>query len=590
MSSDALSRFNTREILQLLTQYLNINHIWIQSLVYIVLLLILYPIEKVALPYVVSTCIVKWQKGQSINTMYHACKWFFLFFLMIAIIWSILYFLGLNVQQHIGVDVREAMVKQLFKRYEMDQKEIALGEMNTHLNSVPWIFEQLFYKIVCYILPESIGLLVVAGYLTYVNVWLGVGSFVFLIMCVVYFSLFIHKSQHLAKNEYKQQTQFHQNTHNIVDNMAYIQTSQSESYELKRFEDQCKNYYQTRSLFCTQNTAFIFGFYVLKMCYIFFVVYLMYTCMTSKTVTVEQIVLYGSVFVILLSEEKDIDYVFKLVTELYNHTSKASVMLDNQSSTPKPSTHHAHVVSHQPVTQDVHSSSHTRLPSSTALHVQNLHFVHPESSISVVKNKTLSFECRRLHAIVGSSGSGKTTFAKLVSGIHSRPQSGHIFIHGKDCTDDAHTRRKKVMYLPQHVKLFEGSILDNIRYTHETMTHASVHRILNQFGVSDLLKGNAKSSTYLHRQVGIDGSGVSGGQKQIIILMRTYIDTVGKQKNSTYTEGKSVLILDEPTASLDDHMVDVVMNLLQRLKNTHTIIMITHNRYIAKQCDSFMQF
>ena len=90
------------------------------------------------------------------------------------------------------------------------------------------------------------------------------------------------------------------------------------------------------------------------------------------------------------------------------------------------------------------------------------------------------------------------------------------------------------MYLPQHVKLFEGSILDNIRYTHETMTHASVHRILNQFGVSDLLKGNAKSSTYLHRQVGIDGSGVSGGQKQIIILMRTYIDTVGKQKNSTY--------------------------------------------------------
>lgn len=583
-----VSDLRTKDLIELLTKYINMNNIWIQTVIYMILLIVLYPIEKVAIPYIASTCIVKWQKGDDPNVLFNACMWFFLFFCIMTIIWAVLYYLSLNVQQHIGVDVREAMVKELFERYQTQQKTIALGAMTTHLNNVPTILEQLYYKTVCYILPESIGLLVVACYFTYVNIWLGIGSFIFLFMCIVYFSFFIHKSQRFAKNEYQQQTHFHQNAHNIVDNLAYIQTSQSDDYEFKRFGKQCDTFYATRSRFCVQNTAFIFGFHVLKILYIAFVIYLLYRCMVYNKTSVRQIVLYGSVFVILLSEEKDIDYVFKLTTELYNYTSQASVMLDDQQDTS--------------ITTEIASPNMTHVAKSktpktlleqpfknNALSTQSLVFSHSQTSKPILHNKTVHFQNHQLHAIVGPSGCGKTTFATLVAGIHNTPTSGNIYIYGKDYTYDAPSRREMIIYLPQHIKLFEGSLLDNIRYTHEKMTHASVDKILQTFEVADILRGKYKSSTYLHRLVGVDGSNISGGQKQIIILMRTYIDTVIMAKNNSSVQ-KSIIILDEPTASLDDHMVSVVMKILQTFKTTHTIIMITHNQHIAKQCDSITVF
>ena len=579
----------TNERLQLLTKYLNIKNIWFQSLVYILLLFILYPIEKIAIPYIVSTCIVKWHKGDAPSVLSKACVNFIILFLVMTFIWGVLYYLGLNVQQHIGVDVREAIVKELFQQYQTEQKTVALGAMTTHLNNVPTILEQLFYKTVCYILPESVGLFVVACYFTYVNVWLGVGSLVFLIICTAYFVLFIHRSQQLAKNEYKQQTQFHQNAHNIVDNLAYIQTSQSDEYELSRFEKQCDSFYTTRSRFCIQNSSFIAGFHVLKILFMMFVVYVMYVSMVDKQASVRHIVLYGSVFVILISEEKDIDYVFKLITELYNFISRASVMLDEQrtgSSSASVTNHN--VPSSKPDLHHMTASQHMA-SSDVALSTESLAFRHPQSSQPIFQHKKVHFPVHQLHAIVGPSGSGKTTFAKLIAGIHNEPTSGQIYLHGNNYTHDAQTRRSMVMYLPQHIKLFEGSILDNIRYTHETMNHASVHNILESFGVADILKGKYKPSTYLHRQVGIDGGNISGGQKQIIILMRTYIDTV-IMVNSEQTTRKSILVLDEPTASLDDRMVGVVMKILQTFKRTHTIIMITHNLHIAKQCDSVTLF
>jgi ABC-type bacteriocin/lantibiotic exporter with double-glycine peptidase domain len=145
------------------------------------------------------------------------------------------------------------------------------------------------------------------------------------------------------------------------------------------------------------------------------------------------------------------------------------------------------------------------------------------------------------------------------------------------------------MYLPQHIKLFEGSILDNIRYTHTSLTHDDVHQVLVRFDVSSILQQTHPTHNYLDRSVGVGGSQVSGGQKQVIILMRTCIDTFLQHDHAVSTD-KSVLVLDEPTASLDDNMVEVVMRLLQKMKSTHTILMITHNQHIAKQCDTITPF
>ena len=162
--------------------------------------------------------------------------------------------------------------------------------------------------------------------------------------------------------------------------------------------------------------------------------------------------------------------------------------------------------------------------------------------------------------IVGPIGSGKSTLLRMISGIVD--YEGDIIIDDqniKNCTNESIT--KHIAYISQHPKLFNRSILYNISYGTDYNEKEIVDK-LNKLNLTEFIDTFQDG---LHTIVGKEGSSVSGGQRQFISFIRSII------------QNKSIILLDEPSSSLDQKSKQIFIGLIKSL-NDKTIIITTHDK------------
>lgn len=575
MPVSAPSTWGTVNVAHRLFQYVHFAPIRWHMVAYVIIILIAYPLQKLVAPYLISAGIVRWSKGQGLAALGVACMSLGAVIALSWLLWATLYYINLSMQQRISVDVRRRMVQEVVQQAKVQTKEHSLGRWLTHLENVPQIMEQVVYKFFNYLIPEFTGILVMVVFFTCVDWRLGLATVGYLVITAMYFITFIGGSQVRAKADYDHQTRYNQQMHNTLDNLSYIQSSQSEPFELDKLARESRRFLTTKTLFCHRNSAFILGSNVLLILYALLMLGLIYGRMSTPNVSSHSLALYGTVLVILYAQLSDLDYAKYLMTEIYNYTYKSGVFLEEQPRvTPS-------------MTPGKTSQRRPLAPNSKdpALEMTSLAFTHAPHTRPVFTNVTLRLESYMVYAIRGPSGCGKTTFGKLVAGLYPTPLRGTIRLYGRDVTLDPLARQAAIVYVPQRVKLFEGTVLDNIRYTCTHLSEKDIHRTLHAFDVATVLKRHPRDDRYLQRTVGAQGSELSGGQKQVVLLMRTYLETKKPQRGSNKRTPKSVLILDEPTASLDPEMVETVMTLLAKLKQTHTVLVITHDDKVAELCD-----
>jgi ABC-type bacteriocin/lantibiotic exporter with double-glycine peptidase domain len=222
------------------------------------------------------------------------------------------------------------------------------------------------------------------------------------------------------------------------------------------------------------------------------------------------------------------------------------------------------------------SSIHLSQDSDIEMH--NITYQYPTSKNPLFHNQTFVFPKHQLTAIQGPSGCGKSTLAKLAIGLIDN-QKGHIFLQQQDITNDSSKRQSYIAYLPQSVKLFDGNILDNIRYTcQHQYSKSQIDKWIRKYHLHNILMKDPNNHDYLERDVGLSGNKLSGGQRQLVVLLRTFIT------NECRKIPKKIFILDEPTSALDKHTGQMVLDWLKLLTKQYTIIIITHDPKIAKQC------
>jgi ABC-type bacteriocin/lantibiotic exporter with double-glycine peptidase domain len=186
--------------------------------------------------------------------------------------------------------------------------------------------------------------------------------------------------------------------------------------------------------------------------------------------------------------------------------------------------------------------------------------------------ENLSFRIRpgEAVAIMGPSGIGKTTLLSLLLGFY-RPSRGEIYIDGKPAREyDLTSLRRRLGYLPQDPRLLSGTILENLRLGNPAAGEEDVHAAAAAAGIHDAIA--ALPQGYAAR-VGEGGFRLSAGERQRLALARALV------------VDPDILILDEPTASLDEASEQTVMDSLERWRRCRTVIVVTHRPAAARFCD-----
>ena len=176
-------------------------------------------------------------------------------------------------------------------------------------------------------------------------------------------------------------------------------------------------------------------------------------------------------------------------------------------------------------------------------------------------------------AIVGASGAGKSTIARLLYRFYDI-QNGSICIDGQDLRDVTQSSlRQSIAIVPQDTVLFNTSIRENIRYGKPDASEAEVDQVIQLAHLDNFIQSLPQGDQTL---VGERGLKVSGGEKQRIAIARVLL------------KGSAILIFDEATSALDSHSEAAILKALRELAKHHTSVVIAHRLSTITDADKIL--
>lgn len=202
---------------------------------------------------------------------------------------------------------------------------------------------------------------------------------------------------------------------------------------------------------------------------------------------------------------------------------------------------------------------------------ENVHFQYPSRpDVPVLKGIDLKIEGGKTVALVGSSGSGKSTIVQLLMQFYPI-HKGKITVNGSDIYDyNISELRKNIAIVPQEVILFGGTIRENIEYGKPGSSDEDIKEAARQANALEFIQ---KFPEGLDTIVGDRGIKLSGGQRQRIAIARAIL------------RNPSILLLDEATSSLDAESEKVVQDALNNLMKGRTSIVIAHRLATIREAD-----
>ncbi|MDX2381556.1 MAG: ABC transporter ATP-binding protein [Acidimicrobiia bacterium] len=210
------------------------------------------------------------------------------------------------------------------------------------------------------------------------------------------------------------------------------------------------------------------------------------------------------------------------------------------------------------------------LPSSGQIVVDDVSFVYPDTELAVLRHISISIGDGERLALVGPTGAGKSTLAKLIARLYD-PTSGSITFGGVGLRDaTVRSLRDRVVVVPQEGFLFGGTIADNVRIARSDATDDEVADALAAIGALDRFD---QFEDGIHTEVRERGSRLSAGERQLVSLARAAL------------VDPAVLVLDEATSNLDPGTESIVEGALERLMRDRTTIVVAHRLSTVRRAD-----
>ena len=204
---------------------------------------------------------------------------------------------------------------------------------------------------------------------------------------------------------------------------------------------------------------------------------------------------------------------------------------------------------------------------------EDVNFVYPDTKIHALKNLNFRIKHGESLAVIGNTGSGKSTIANLLCRLYDAT-SGKIFIDGVDVRDyNIATLRSQIGYVPQDVFLFSDTIRNNIGFG---LDYMSDDQMVQAAKDADVYENVMRFPEQFETKLGERGITLSGGQKQRVSMARALV------------REPKILMLDDSLSAVDTKTENAILNNLKRIMEDRTTIIISHRVSSAKLADHIL--
>ena len=437
------------------------------------------------------------------------------------------------------------MFEFIIDNYELDFDNIPIGEILSKIIRIPNILFDYIniikYDVLRYIFVFVNGFIHYYGISTNLSI---IYAFVILLNYIFIYGMFKSYNYYEVKSNYYQD-HIYELLIDCLNNLTSIYAFNQEESEKQNFYDTTfakykKILYDTKIVSLVGNV--IWG---ITMVVSFVVInYVMYQSYLKKDINAEKTI---STFIITFSLIRMFENADKLAygfSRIHSQIKDSETFFNNISD-----------VNRNDMKKEKRIFKNGSIMYSHVYHKYNDKFVLENINLNIQKGENVAF--------VGQIGSGKSTMIKLLLGFQPL-RMGHITIGGVDVNDISNKElRKYIFYIPQKPKLFNRTLYENIVYgLANPPTKDTILTLLEDLGLTDL---KVEFGEKMDESVGVEGNKLSGGQRQIVWLMRSMF-------RPSY-----ILVLDEPTASLDPENKKKMISVIQKMSVGKTVIIVSHD-------------
>jgi len=497
-----------------------------------------YPLESIIIPKIYSAFFQNLKDNISYEKFYDFFKKI-LFFLCITTIASyIVSKLDIFLIPEFNESVSNIFYEKILYYYENNYTDLELGRLLTRINGLPSILREVTSDLFIWVMPKIITVLLINLYFLYHNKILGIISIFLVILLVIYNYYQCKKCIVLASDKYEYYENKSENLQDKLSNLYTIYSAGNIDDELLAYNIINSEYkvVHRKAMKCNSkiksinNTITTFIFIGLSC----LIVYLF----KNNKLTKEELI---TILMILIFYIPCLNTIITYFPEYITHLGIIASIDEYIDE----------ICVDHPIKQNI-------LITKGKIEIKNLTFSYNGKN-NIFENFNLTIESKDKLAIIGPSGNGKSTLIKLIMGYYPVPENT-IFIDGQDINKySLASLRKQISYVNQNTKMFNKSIFENIKYGNN-ITNEDIMDAYNKFGLDSVFK-----NVDFNDSGSVNGSGYSGGQSQLIILLRVYF------------KKSKIIILDEPTAALDEKTKKIVIDIIKEISLNSTLIIITHD-------------